>query len=40
LERGIEFTGGSLVRVNFVNGVDRDDVVKVFADAGHSEARV
>jgi preprotein translocase subunit SecF len=40
LERGIEFTGGSLVRVNFVNAVDRDDVVKIFTDAGHSEARV
>ena len=40
LERGIEFTGGSLVRVNFVNAVERDDVVKAFTEVGHGEARV
>jgi len=40
LERSIEFTGGSLVRVNFVNAVERDAVVKAFTDVGHGEARV
>lgn len=40
LERGIEFSGGSLVRVNFAHAVERDGVVAAFVDAGHGEARV
>jgi preprotein translocase subunit SecF len=40
LRRGIEFTGGSLLRVNFTQAVDRGDIVTIFNDAGHGEARV